>query len=136
MRIPEYKRNLMRKESDDRQNVEMFFRSVFLTIDNEYEDDSHNTINVSHIQDNSEPYNINIFNAYLKSVMVKHLSKIEYEVLRLSYGLDCNKHTGLEIANELGIKGINAFVRVSEIKTRAVNTLIEKVEYNQFLDIL
>ena len=136
MRIPEYKRNLMRKESDDRQNVEMFFRSVFLTIDNEYEDDSHNTINVSHIQDNSEPYNINIFNAYLKSVMVKHLSKIEYEVLRLSYGLDCNKHTGLEISNELGIKGINAFVRVSEIKTRAVNTLIEKVEYNQFLDIL
>lgn len=126
----------MRKELDDRQNVEMFFRSIFLTIDNEYEDNSHNTINVSHIQDNSEPYNINILNAYLKSVMVKHLSKIEYEVLRLSYGLDCNKHTGLEISNELGIKGINNFVRVSEIKKRAVNKLIENVEYNQFIDIL
>ena len=68
--------------------------------------------------------------------MKKHLSGIEYEVLRLSYGLDCNKHTGLEIANELGIKGINNFVRVSEIKKKAVNKLIENVEYNQFINIL
>ncbi len=33
-------------------------------------------------------------------------------------------------------KGINNFVRVSEIKKRAVNKLIENVEYNQFIDIL
>ena len=136
MRIPEYKRNMMRKESDDKQNVEMFFRSIFLTIDEEYKENSNYTVNINHLQDKSEPYNINILNAYLKGVMKKHLSGIEYEVLRLSYGLDCNKHTGLEIANELGIKGINNFVRVSEIKKKAVNKLIENVEYNQFIDIL
>lgn len=136
MRIPEYKRNMMRKESDDKQNVEMFFRSIFLTIDEEYKENSNYTVNINHLQDKSEPYNINILNAYLKGVMKKHLSGIEYEVLRLSYGLDCNRHTGLEIANELGIKGINNFVRVSEIKKKAVNKLIENVEYNQFIDIL
>jgi DNA-directed RNA polymerase sigma subunit (sigma70/sigma32) len=68
--------------------------------------------------------------------MQKHLTPIEYEVLRMSYGLDCKKHSGLEIANALGIKGINNFVRVSEIKKKAVNRLIENVEYNQFIDIL
>lgn len=127
MRIPEYKRNIMRKDSEDKKNVEMFFRSIFLTID-----DAENC----HFQDKTEPYNINILNAYLKGIMQKHLTPIEYEVLRMSYGLDCNKHSGLEIANALGIKGINNFVRVSEIKKKAVNRLIENVEYNQFIDIL
>ena len=127
MRIPEYKRNMMRKDSEDKKNVEMFFRSIFLTID-----DAENC----HFQDKTEPYNINILNAYLKGIMQKHLTSIEYEVLRMSYGLDCNKHSGLEIANALGIKGINNFVRVSEIKKKAVNRLIENVEYNQFIDIL
>ncbi len=128
MRIPEYKRNIMRKESDDKENVEMFFRSIFLTID-----DGQNNTN---FQDKSEPYNINILNAYLKGIMQKHLSAIEYEVLRMSYGLDCNKHSGLEIASALGIKGINNFVRVSEIKKKAVDKLIDSVDYNQFIDIL
>ena len=127
MRIPEYKRNIMRKDSEDKKNVEMFFRSIFLTID-----DAENC----HFQDKTEPYNINILNAYLKGIMQKYLTPIEYEVLRMSYGLDCNKHSGLEIANALGIKGINNFVRVSEIKKKAVNRLIENVEYNQFIDIL
>ena len=128
MRIPEYKRNMMRKESDDKQNVEMFFRSIFLTIDDG--NDNNN------FQDKTEPYNINILNAYLKGIMQKHLTPIEYEVLRMSYGLDCNKHSGLEIANVLGIKGINNFVRVSEIKKKAVDKLIDSVDYNQFIDIL
>ena len=128
MRIPEYKRNMMRKESDDKQNVEMFFRSIFLTIDDG--NDNNN------FQDKTEPYNINILNAYLKGIMQKHLTPIEYEVLRMSYGLDCNKHSGLDIANVLGIKGINNFVRVSEIKKKAVDKLIDSVDYNQFIDIL
>ena len=128
MRIPEYKRNMMRKDSEDKKNVEMFFRSIFLTIDDG--NDNNN------FQDNTEPYNINILNAYLKGIMQKHLTPIEYEVLRMSYGLDCNKHSGLEIANVLGIKGINNFVRVSEIKKKAVDKLIDSVDYNQFIDIL
>jgi len=128
MRIPEYKRNMMRKDSEDKKNVEMFFRSIFLTIDDG--NDNNN------FQDKTEPYNINILNAYLKGIMQKHLTPIEYEVLRMSYGLDCNKHSGLEIANVLGIKGINNFVRVSEIKKKAVDKLIDSVDYNQFIDIL
>ena len=37
--------------------------------------------------------------------MKKHLDNKEYEVLRLSYGLDCNKHSAKEIASLLDIKG-------------------------------
>ena len=118
---------MMRKESEDKHNVEMFFRSIFLTIDDGKDNNN--------FQDKAEPYNINILNAYLKGVMQKHLSPIEYEVLRMAYGLDCNKHKGLEIANALGIKGINNFVRVSEIKKKAVDKLIDSVDYNQFIDI-
>ena len=35
---------------------------------------------------------------YLKSLMNKHLDHKEYEVLRLSYGLDCDKHDAKTIA--------------------------------------
>ena len=136
MRIPEYKRNMMRREKEEKKNVEMFFRSIFLTIDDEYNEESPYNNNVNNIQDNQEPYNVDILNAYLKSIMKKHLSSLEYQVLRLSYGLDCNKHSGLEIANALGIVGISNFARVSEIKHRAVYKLIENTEYNQFIDIL
>ena len=114
----------------------MFFRSIFLTIDDEYNEESTYSKNVNNIEDNQEPYNINILNAYLKAIMKKHLNSLEYQVLRLTYGLDCNKHSGLEIASALGIVGISNFARVSEIKHKAVQKLIDNTEYNQFVDIL
>ncbi len=68
--------------------------------------------------------------------MQKHLSKNEYEVLRLSYGLDCDKHSANEIADKLKIKGASAYVRVSELKKQAVQTLIDSVDHSQVLDFL
>jgi hypothetical protein len=44
------------------------------------------------IPDKSEPYNMALLNTYLKGLMRKYLNEKEYEVLRLSYGLDCDKH--------------------------------------------
>ena len=70
------------------------------------------------IPDKSEPYNIQILNVYLKSLMEKHLNYNEYEALRLSYGLDCNKHSAKEIAEHLKINGISSYVRVSELKNK------------------
>ena len=136
MRIPEYKRNEMRQDKQERKNIEMFFRSIFLTIDDDYSEDSPYNKNVSNIADTSEPYNIDILNAYLKSIMLKHLTTLEYKVLSMSYGLDCEKHSGLEIANALGILGISNFVRVSEIKNRAVNKLICCSDGKEFIDII
>ena len=61
---------------------------------------------------------------------------MEYEALRLSYGLDCDKHSAKEIANELKLDGIGNYVRVSELKRQAVQTLINNVDHSQVLDYL
>ena len=56
------------------------------------------------------------------------LNKKEFEVLRLSYGLDCDKHSANEIAEILNIDGPSAYVRISELKKQAINKLIENVK--------
>ena len=75
-------------------------------------------------------------NLYLKSLCQSHLSDKEYQVLRLSYGLDCDKHSATEIANYLGIEGSSSYVRVSQLKKQAVDTLIENVDHSQVIDFL
>jgi hypothetical protein len=68
--------------------------------------------------------------------MQKYLNYNEYEALRLSYGLDCNKHSAREIADHLKINGVSAYVRVSELKKQAVQKLIDNVDHSQVLDIV
>ena len=135
MRIPEAKRNMMRKEPDNKELVQLFFNSIFLSIDNISHTDDGDTM-YQQIMDKSEPYNIAFLNAYLKGLMTKHLNKLEYEVLRLSYGLDCDKHSALEIADVLDIQGVSRHVRISELKKQAVDTLVENVDRDQVLDYL
>ena len=74
--------------------------------------------------------------AQLKSLMKKYLTPIEYEVLRLSYGLDCDKHSAKDIAFKLNIDGISNYVRVSELKKQAVDKLIDSVDHSQVIDYL
>ena len=112
--------------------VEMFFNSVFLSIDA----NTNNEDMVYQIPDTSEPYNMNLLNLYLKSLLRLHLDIKEYEVLRLSYGLDCEKHSASEIADKLGIEGSSSYVRVSQLKKQAVDKLIENVDHSQVLDYL
>lgn len=135
MRIPEHKLNEIRKNPKDKKMVAMFFNSMFLSIDIPAYNDEDESI-VYQIPDKSEPYNIQILNVYLKGLMQKHLSDIEYEVLRLSYGLDCDKHSAKEIAVKCNIPGVSSYVRVSEIKKQAVASLIEGVDPSQVLDYL
>jgi len=133
IRIPEHKLNEIRKNfGKDKKMVEMFFNSIFLSIDANPSDEDM----VYQIPDNSEPYNIDLLNIYLKGLCQSHLSDKEYQVLRLSYGLDCEKHTATEIANYLGIEGSSSYVRVSQLKKQAVDTLIENVDHSQVLDFL
>ena len=68
--------------------------------------------------------------------LILYLTDIEYEVLRLSYGLDCEKHSANYIADKLAIKGTSAYVRVSELKKQAVQKLIDNVDHSQVLDIV
>jgi len=131
IRIPEHQLNNMRKNKD-KKAVEMFFNSIFLSIDAKVNDEDI----FNQIPDKSEPYNIPLMNAYLKSLMQKYLEFGEYEVLRLSYGLDCDKHSAKEIAAKLGIEGSSNYVRISELKKQAVNKLVDNVDHSQVLDYL
>jgi len=134
IRIPEHQLNKIRKDNGkDQKMVAMFFNSIFLSIDSKPADDE----NLAYqIPDKSEPYNIQLMNIYLKSLMTKYLNEKEYEVLRLSYGLDCDKHSAKQIAAKLNITGASDYVRVSELKREAVQTLIDNVDHSQVLDYL
>jgi RNA polymerase sigma factor (sigma-70 family) len=134
MRIPEHQLNKIRKDNGkDKKMVTMFFNSIFLSIDAKPNDDDNM---IYQLPDKSEPYNIPLLNAYLTSLLKKHLNDREYEVLRLSYGLDCEKHSAKQIAAKLGIDGASNYVRVSELKKQAVNKLIDNVDHSQVLDYL
>ena len=133
IKIPEHKLNEIRKSPKDEKMVAMFFNSIFSSYD-EYENDDDNP--VYQVVDNSEPYNVALLNVYLLSLMKQHLSDVQYDVLRMSYGLDCDKMSANEIANEVGIQVATANVRVSQIKKDAVTILIDKVDASQVIDYL
>ena len=135
MRIPEHKLNEIRRNfGKDKKMVEMFFNSIFLSIDEKNSATNEDWVN--QIPDKSEPYNKQLLNMYLKGLLKKHLDEKEYEVLRLSYGLDCEKHSANQIADMIGINGSSAYVRVSQLKKQAVQKLIENVDHSQVLDYL
>ena len=135
MRIPEHKMNEIRKNPKDKKMVEMFFNSIFLSIDAQPLNDEGESM-MQQLHDKSEPYNVQFLNLYLKSLLQKHLNTQQYEVLRLSYGLDCNKHSAKQIAEILNINGTSNYVRISEIKKQAIQKLIEEVDHSQVLDYL
>ena len=134
MRLPEHITNEIRKNfGKDKKAVAMFFNSIFLSIDAGTRDDDDLFLQ---IEDKSEAYNQEFLNMYLTSLLKQHLDEKEFEVLRLSYGLDCDKHSANEIADKLGIEGSGAYVRVSQLKKQAVHKLIENVDHSQVIDYL
>ena len=136
IRIPEHKLNEIRKDNGkDHKMVAMFFNSIFLSIDAQPLNDEGENM-MYQLPDKSEPYNMQLLNIYLKGLMNKHLNEKEYEVLRMSYGLDCDKFSAKEIASRLNIDGVSNYVRVSELKKQAVDKLIDSVDHSQVLDYL
>ena len=134
LRIPEHKLNEIRKDfGRDKHMVSMFFNSIFLSIDDKPRDDSNMLFQ---IPDNTSDYNPELLNTYLKSLLSKNLNKKEYEVLRLSYGLDCPRQSAKQIASSLGIRGSSAYVRVSQLKKQAVQRLVDNVDHSQVVDYL
>jgi RNA polymerase sigma factor (sigma-70 family) len=134
MRLPEHITNSIRKNfGKDKKAVAMFFNSIFLSIDAGVREDDDMFLQ---IDDKSEPYNQVFLNMYLTSLLKQHLTDKEFNVLRLSYGLDCEKHSAKQIAEYLNIEGSGAYVRVSQLKKQAVDKLIENVDHSQVLDYL
>ena len=133
MRIPEHKLNEIRKNGGkDKKMVAMFFNSIFLSIDAT----PTNEDMVYQIPDKSDPYNEQLLNVYILSLLNKHLNEDEVYVLTKSYGLDGKKLSAKQIAKDLGIQGSSDYVRVSELKKQAVQKLIDTVDHSQVLDYL
>ena len=133
MRIPEHKLNEMRRSGGkDKKMVEMFFNSIFLSVDAK----PANEDMVYQIPDKSDPYNEQLLNAYLISLLNKYLTDDEAYVLSKSYGLTGKKLSAKQIAKDLGIQGVSDYVRVSELKKQAVQKLIDTVDHSQVLDYL
>ena len=134
MRIPEHKLNEIRKDfGEDKKMVELFFNSVFLSLDS-----TTNAGNaIAHdVEDKPDGYNKELLSSYIKSLMLQYLNHKEFQVLRLSYGLDCDKHAAKDIAEILGIKGDSSYVRVSQLKKQAIDKLIADVQHEQVVDYL
>ena len=132
MRIPEHKLNEIRK-GDGKKAVELFFNSVFSSIDEDGRDENNYAYQ---IPDEPTKYNNAMLNSYLLSILKLHLDDKEYNVLRMSYGLDCVKHSATEIANAIGINGTSSYVRVSQLKKQAIQKLIDNVDASQVIDFL
>tara|TARA_R110002020_G_scaffold429097_1_gene638606 strand:- start:66 stop:821 length:756 start_codon:yes stop_codon:yes gene_type:complete len=135
MRIPEHKLGEMRKNGGKNEKmVEMFFNSIFLSIDskNKNTDESY----AESIEDPTSDYNIEMLNVYLLSLMSMYLNAKQYDVLKYSYGLACDKLPAKEIAKKIDLSGTSAYVRVSEIKKEAIQKLIDNVDHSQVVDYL
>tara|TARA_R110001599_G_scaffold52848_3_gene147860 strand:- start:165 stop:944 length:780 start_codon:yes stop_codon:yes gene_type:complete len=133
MRIPEHKLNEIRKDfGEDRKMVELFFNSVFTSLDAGTPEQQSMAYNIPEIKE----YNKELLSAYVKSLMLQYLNPKEFQVLRLSYGLDCKKHSAKEIAEILGIKGSSAYVRISQLKKQGIDKLVENVSHSQVIDYL
>jgi len=132
VRIPEHKLNEIRKSPDNEHMVAMFFNSVFSSID-AFSDDENPHFQVP---DTSEPYNIAIINSYLLGLMRQYLTPLQYDVVRLSYGLDQDKMPATKIAVYCSINVATANVRISQIKKEAIDTLIANTDPSQVLDFL
>ena len=142
IRIPEHKLNEIRKNPDNTKMVEIFFNSIFQSLDEDFDSsdehfmDGETSYSKAVFEDKSKEYNIDVLNAYLFGLFKKYLTPIESEVLRLSYGLDCDKHSANAISDILNFKGPSAYVRVSELKKFAVSKLIANVDASQVIDYL
>ena len=133
VRIPEHKLNEIRKSPDDEKMVALFFNSIFSSID-AFTDDEENPM--FQVADTSEPYKLVLMNKYLLSLMSEHLNIMQYDVLRLSYGLDTDKMSANQIADLLNINVSTANVHISQIKKDAIDILIDKTDASQVSDYL
>jgi RNA polymerase sigma factor (sigma-70 family) len=137
IRIPEYKLAEIRNNKNPFSDiVRMFFNSIFTSLDEPQQTDSLEDGYEMHLLDDSAEYNVDMLNSYLLSVMEKYLIGKEYDIIRLSYGLDCPKMSAKEIAIMLNITGQSSGVRVSQMKKEGIDRIIRSLDETQVADLL
>ena len=89
------------------------------------------------IPDESEnPMKKELLSSKLRDVMLKHLTDKEYHVVRLSFGINCDKLSAKQIAEKLNMKGSSSYVRVSQLKKQAIDKLKTVLDHSQVVDYL
>ena len=132
MRIPEHKLNEIRKSDEDRSQLEVFFNSIFVSLDQMLDD-----ANIGfEVPDKIKEYNPELLSAYILNLLSQYLDERESSVIKFSYGINCDKLSAKQIADKLDIKGDSAYVRVSQLKRQAIDKLIDNVDYSQVVDFL
>ncbi len=134
MRIPEHKLNEIRKDFDNEENSSIFFNSIFDSIDTQLEDENSYLYQV---EDTSEdPMRKEKLHSIIRDIMLRHLTDKEYHVIRLSYGLGCDKMSAKQIAAKLNMPGASSYVRVSQLKKQAIEKLRSVMTHSQVADYL
>tara|TARA_R100000458_G_C8256053_1_gene232178 strand:- start:126 stop:878 length:753 start_codon:yes stop_codon:yes gene_type:complete len=134
MRIPEHKLNEIRNDFENPSNSELFFNSMFQSIDAVVNDEDNMLMQIA---DNSDdPMKKENLSYKLRDIMLKQLTEKEYHVIRLSYGIGCDKLSAKEIADKLDMKGTSSYVRVSQLKKQAIDKLKRVLDHSQVIDYL
>jgi|TARA_R110000744_G_scaffold164082_1_gene281166 RNA polymerase sigma factor (sigma-70 family) len=134
MRIPEHKLNEIRGDFDNPANSELYFNSIFQSIDASVNEEDDMLIQIP--DNSSDPMLKEKLSSKIRNIMLKNLSDKEYHVVRLSYGLGCNKMSAKEIAEFLDMKGTSSYVRVSQLKKQAIIKLRNVLDRSQVIDYL
>jgi RNA polymerase sigma factor (sigma-70 family) len=134
MRIPEHKLNEIRNDFDNYKNSELYFNSIFQSIDATVGDEENMLMQIP--DESDDPMKKENLSYKLRNVMMKHLTEKEYHVIRLSYGINCDKQSAKEIAHYLDMNGVSSYVRVSQLKKQAINKLKQVLDHSQVVDYL
>ena len=134
MRIPEHKLNDIRNNFENQKNSELFFNSIFQSIDATVGDEENMLMQIP--DESDDPMKKENLSYKLRNVMMKHLTEKEYHVIRLSYGINCDKQSAKEIAQYLNMNGVSSYVRVSQLKKQAINKLKQVLDHSQVVDYL
>jgi len=134
MRIPEHKLNEIRNDFDNYKNSELYFNSIFQSIDATVGDEENMLMQIP--DESDDPMKKENLSYKLRNVMMKHLTEKEYHVIRLGYGINCDKQSAKEIAQYLDMNGVSSYVRVSQLKKQAINKLKQVLDHSQVVDYL
>jgi RNA polymerase sigma factor (sigma-70 family) len=134
MRIPEHKLNEIRNDFDNYKNSELYFNSIFQSIDATVGDEENMLMQIP--DESDDPMKKENLSYKLRNVMMKYLTEKEYHVIRLSYGINCDKQSAKEIAQYLDMNGVSSYVRVSQLKKQAINKLKQVLDHSQVVDYL
>lgn len=134
MRIPESEMNRLKKKSketnSDEEIINQFLQAIFLQLDNI---NANGESYINNIVDDSDEY---VHNDNLVKMIKIHLNEKEQTVIMQSFGIDCDRKKAKEIALEIGLKGENSQVRVSEIKRAAIIKLCNNLDKNHFIKFM